>query len=255
MTHHLPSPLLVVEASTTAGSVALIVDGVVAAERSLRMGPSRDDALLPAIAGVLKDAHIAPHEIRAIACGSGPGSFTSLRIAASLCKGLSVANDAPLYAIPSLLLAAATLTSTPGRYVLHAEALRSERYVVRVEVMANGALAMSSVSRVPLDGLELLAADENATLLSVGAADNPREKNGLTEGSVTERSVTESVATDSTFPTVRVLQPHARNVVFLASMWNTFGPIPIETWEPDYGRLAEAQVKWEFTHGRALPAG
>jgi tRNA threonylcarbamoyladenosine biosynthesis protein TsaB len=26
----------------------------------------------------------------------------------------------------------------------------------------------------------------------------------------------------------------------------------LATWEPAYGRLAEAQVKWEAAHGRAL---
>jgi tRNA threonylcarbamoyladenosine biosynthesis protein TsaB len=29
----------------------------------------------------------------------------------------------------------------------------------------------------------------------------------------------------------------------------------LATWEPNYGRLAEAQVKWEAAHGRALTAG
>jgi tRNA threonylcarbamoyladenosine biosynthesis protein TsaB len=33
------------------------------------------------------------------------------------------------------------------------------------------------------------------------------------------------------------------------------GPVDLATWEPAYGRLAEAQVKWEREHGRALPSG
>jgi tRNA threonylcarbamoyladenosine biosynthesis protein TsaB len=31
------------------------------------------------------------------------------------------------------------------------------------------------------------------------------------------------------------------------------GPVDLASWEPDYGRLAEAQVRWEAEHGRALP--
>jgi tRNA threonylcarbamoyladenosine biosynthesis protein TsaB len=31
--------------------------------------------------------------------------------------------------------------------------------------------------------------------------------------------------------------------------------VDLATWEPNYGRLAEAQVKWEAAHGRALTAG
>ena len=32
------------------------------------------------------------------------------------------------------------------------------------------------------------------------------------------------------------------------------GPVDLDAWEPAYGRLAEAQVKWESAHGRPLPA-
>jgi tRNA threonylcarbamoyladenosine biosynthesis protein TsaB len=32
------------------------------------------------------------------------------------------------------------------------------------------------------------------------------------------------------------------------------GPVDLERWEPSYGRLAEAQVKWEAAHGRPLKA-
>ena len=36
--------------------------------------------------------------------------------------------------------------------------------------------------------------------------------------------------------------------------WASFDRVDLDRWEPDYGRLAEAQVKWEATHGRPLPA-
>ena len=162
MTHRFPTPLLVIEASTSAGSVALVVGDIVVAERSVMMGPSRDDALLPAIAGVLSDAQVSPRDVRAIACGSGPGSFTSLRIAASLAKGLAVANDATVYAIPSLLLAAAVLRNKPGHYLLHADALRSERYAVRIAIEIDGEIAMSSVMRMTLEDVVAVAALEHA---------------------------------------------------------------------------------------------
>jgi tRNA threonylcarbamoyladenosine biosynthesis protein TsaB len=34
----------------------------------------------------------------------------------------------------------------------------------------------------------------------------------------------------------------------------TLAPVALALWEPDYGRKAEAQVKWEVAHGRELPA-
>jgi tRNA threonylcarbamoyladenosine biosynthesis protein TsaB len=39
----------------------------------------------------------------------------------------------------------------------------------------------------------------------------------------------------------------------LASMIDDDGPADIASWEPLYGRMAEAQVKWEAAHGRGLP--
>jgi len=48
--------------------------------------------------------------------------------------------------------------------------------------------------------------------------------------------------------------PHARGVARLMNQIIDAGPVAIETWEPDYGRLAEAQVRWEAAHGRPLGA-
>ncbi|MEO7999991.1 MAG: tRNA (adenosine(37)-N6)-threonylcarbamoyltransferase complex dimerization subunit type 1 TsaB [Gemmatimonadaceae bacterium] len=224
-----PSPLLVVEASSSAGSVALFVDGEFVSDRQVAMGPSREDAILPAIADVLGAARISPKDVRAIACGSGPGSFTSLRIAASLAKGMVVANDAELFAVPSMLFAAAELIGKPGNYVLHSDALRGERYVVRAEVSEAGSLIVSNTARLTLADTISLATDAQSMLVCVGASATSEHD-------------------------VFVLQPQARNVAHLRELWHTFGPVSVESWEPDYGRLAEAQVKWESTHGRALPA-
>jgi hypothetical protein len=45
--------------------------------------------------------------------------------------------------------------------------------------------------------------------------------------------------------------PLARDVVALKD-GELLHPVELSSWEPDYGRLAEAQVKWEAAHGRAL---
>jgi tRNA threonylcarbamoyladenosine biosynthesis protein TsaB len=35
--------------------------------------------------------------------------------------------------------------------------------------------------------------------------------------------------------------------------WDADGPVAVDSWEPAYGRLAEAQVQWEARHGTPLP--
>jgi tRNA threonylcarbamoyladenosine biosynthesis protein TsaB len=45
---------------------------------------------------------------------------------------------------------------------------------------------------------------------------------------------------------------HARNAVACVALAIAAGPVDLARWEPMYGRLAEAQVKWEAAHGRPL---
>jgi tRNA threonylcarbamoyladenosine biosynthesis protein TsaB len=46
--------------------------------------------------------------------------------------------------------------------------------------------------------------------------------------------------------------PHARGVASLLESVVRGGPVDLASWEPSYGRLAEAQVRWEAAHGRPL---
>ena len=48
--------------------------------------------------------------------------------------------------------------------------------------------------------------------------------------------------------------PDASAVASLLSRVIAAGAVPLDSWEPRYGRLAEAQVKWEAAHGRPLSA-
>lgn len=224
-----PEVLLVIEAATAAGSVALVRNGVTVAERDVVMGPSREDRLMPAIAETLNESGLSMRDVRAVACGSGPGSFTSLRIAAALAKGLAQASHIPLYAIPSMLLAALELRERTGLYLLHADALRGERFAQQFQVRDDSTvISVGAMQRLPLVEVERIAGAESASLVAVGA-----------------KTVSASDAS--------AVVPHARNIALLRASWSSFRPVDIARWEPTYGRLAEAQVKWEETHQRDLP--
>ena len=68
------------------------------------MRGEHEERLMPAVAELLSRGKVAVEQLDAVACGAGPGSFTSLRIAASIAKGLSVAREIPLVVAPSTLL-------------------------------------------------------------------------------------------------------------------------------------------------------
>jgi tRNA threonylcarbamoyladenosine biosynthesis protein TsaB len=47
--------------------------------------------------------------------------------------------------------------------------------------------------------------------------------------------------------------PHARGfAALLRASDDLVRRVDVASWEPDYGRKAEAQVRWEQAHGRAL---
>ena len=225
MTVALPSPLLVIEASTKTGSVAVIVRGDIAATVDVAMGVSRDDGLFPAMGALLAECGLAPADLAAVACGAGPGSFTSLRIAASLAKGIAHGTGIPLFAVPSLLLA--TGDSPAGDYVVHSDAMRGERFAQRVRVDERGRVfAEGAVQRIPGSGLRAFA--KGVALISVGTPP--------------DADLADLVVTPAASAVVRI------------GDWASCGPVALNAWEPDYGRLAEAQVVWERSHGHPLPA-
>jgi tRNA threonylcarbamoyladenosine biosynthesis protein TsaB len=230
---------IALDGSTYQGSVAVIRDSQVVAERSLGVGEAgggrgeagggkreagRGDALMPAIAECLTEAGISRDSIARIVCGAGPGSFTSLRVAGSVAKGLAVGYGVDLYAISSLLLTVtgARPTLPTGEYLSVLDAMRGEYFAARV------------------------------TLLP--------DQTAIQSGPTTLVGVEELMELAEREPIVRVVgpgqrldfYPHARGVVPLLKSVVAQGPVDLPSWEPNYGRLAEAQVRWEAAHGRPL---
>lgn len=215
---------LVIEASTAAGSVALLRGDTLLQRREAAMGASREDALFPAVQSALEAEDVDPEALACIVCGDGPGSFTSLRIAAAIAKGFAHAHAVPLFAVSSLLLAAAS-HGHAGEFVVHANALRGERYAlpVRIDEMLR-VQATGAVVRVAQSALDEL---------------------------VSGRSRLVVLEPPLTLDESRVV-PDASQLARISG-WRRAGRVSLREWEPGYGRLAEAQVKWEATHQRALP--
>lgn len=104
--------MLALETSTTLGSVAL-GDGGLLAESALSVRATHSETVLDEIDRLFGRAGVAPAELEAVVVGAGPGSFTGVRIAAALAKGLCYARDLPLYAYSSLRALAASVGAAP----------------------------------------------------------------------------------------------------------------------------------------------
>ena len=213
--------ILALDASTYTASVALVQGRVVVREQTVAMRDPRHERLMPAVVETLGDRGMA--EIDGIICGAGPGSFTSLRIAASIAKGLASASGKQLFAVSSLalLIAGSKAEPPPGRWVSLLDAMRGESFAQLFEVSGLGEISAASEVRV--------VRDEDVAALA-------RSMHARTAGHRRELEAA----------------PHARGVVRLATQAALRSPVDLASWEPDYGRLAEAQVRWESAHGRSL---
>lgn len=79
--------------------------------------PAHSAELLPLLAGLLERAGMGWDDVRAIAIGVGPGTFTGLRIGVATARGLAQGLGVPLHPVSSLEALAAGLAAhaAPGR--------------------------------------------------------------------------------------------------------------------------------------------
>ncbi|MGI9627328.1 MAG: tRNA (adenosine(37)-N6)-threonylcarbamoyltransferase complex dimerization subunit type 1 TsaB [Longimicrobiales bacterium] len=105
--------LLALETSWDVGSVAVALEGRVVSRRFLTERSAHGAHLVGAVGEALDEAGIGPPEVTALAVGSGPGSFTGVRIAGATGKGLAGALGIPLFAGSSLMAAAVATDVLP----------------------------------------------------------------------------------------------------------------------------------------------
>ncbi len=94
--------VLALETSTEYCSVALWQDGKIN-HRSALAGQKHSELLMEMIAVLLGEASVKIAQLDGIAFGSGPGSFTGVRIACAVTQGLAVGAGLPVASISTLL--------------------------------------------------------------------------------------------------------------------------------------------------------
>jgi tRNA threonylcarbamoyladenosine biosynthesis protein TsaB len=122
----------------------------------------------------------------------------------------------------ALLAASATTQLPPGRYLVKVDALRGDAYVAECTIGAGGEV-------VEIDGPKLRPAAEAHPSIPDAHIIGPGQR-------------IEAV-------------PAAVGILRLGGMLGATRPVALDSWEPQYGRPAEAQAKWEAAHGRPLAHG
>lgn len=94
--------LLALESSGLVASAAIAEDDILIAEYTTNTKLTHSQTLLPMVDEIIRRTETDPGSFDAIAVSAGPGSFTGLRIGAATAKGLCLALDRPLIAVPTL---------------------------------------------------------------------------------------------------------------------------------------------------------
>ena len=118
---------LLLETSEVARA-GLALDGAIAASAELPKGREHNRALVPTVRGLLEQLGWKPADLTGIAVGTGPGSYTGLRIGLMLAKTLAYAVGCRLVAVPSFHWLAASVEGALEVDVI-ADALKQTVYV------------------------------------------------------------------------------------------------------------------------------
>ena len=145
--------ILALDTATENCSVALLVDGNARAHE-VEMDRGHAERILPMVDALLSEAHLSLSDLDAIAFGRGPGSFTGVRLAATVTQGLAfgaglgVAPISDLQAVAQRVFGAAVANPSTGRILVCNDARMSEVYWACFERDENGLARLEGEERV-----------------------------------------------------------------------------------------------------------
>ena len=94
--------ILAFDTSGNTVTAALASEETILCEQSVNNTQNHSVTLMPMVKQLLDRADMPVSDLTHIACVSGPGSFTGLRIGAATAKALAYALDIPVIAVPTL---------------------------------------------------------------------------------------------------------------------------------------------------------
>ncbi len=140
------SLILNIETSTTLCSVSLAKEGKILACKEMNEGFTHAENLHVFIEQVLADSGKSTKDLDAIAVGSGPGSYTGLRIGVSAAKGLAYALNIPLIGVNTLQTMAAMAVKKNQADILFCPMLDARRMEVYTAVFDKNLITLKETS-------------------------------------------------------------------------------------------------------------
>jgi tRNA threonylcarbamoyladenosine biosynthesis protein TsaB len=145
----MPDCILAIETSTPLGSVAVVKgDATVVYERSFSSERSHNSQLFEPLREALERCG---DDLRAIVVGTGPASYTGVRIGIAAAQGVAMSRGVPLIGLPSVLAPEVDREAVNGgeKFVVCGDARRGKYFVAEV----SGGALVGEVSIMDADAL------------------------------------------------------------------------------------------------------
>jgi tRNA threonylcarbamoyladenosine biosynthesis protein TsaB len=162
--------LLALDTATECCSAALLIEGRLLT-REIELARGHAERILPMIDEILGEAGIGLVQLEAIAFGRGPGSFTGVRLAASIAQGLAFGSGLGVIAISDLGAVAQRVFDETGvtRALVCNDARMQEVYWGCFERGSDGLAVAAGPERVsPPESVELPSSWADAAGLGRG---------------------------------------------------------------------------------------
>ncbi len=239
--------ILGIESASLTASAAVLSDGQVISEYSTTFLKTHSETLLPMAEEILKMVRLSPRDLDAVAVSEGPGSFTGLRIGASMAKGLAYVIGKPIIPVPTLDAMAYGFAGSASILCPILDARRMEVYTGFYEFSGNAFSVLKPAAAEPLQETvrqaKAFSEEKGKTVLFFG--------DGLTVHEATIRK---------DFPEALIALPHvkfqrAASVAALGEALYQQGIMKsAEAFTPVYLRMSQAERE-RLEAGRSIAPG
>ena len=223
--------ILALDSSGLVASAEVIEDDTLLAEYTICYKKTHSQTLLPMLDEIRKNIELDMNSIDAIAVSAGPGSFTGLRIGSATAKGLGLALNKPLIAVPTLEAMACNLYDTPGVICPIMDARRRQVYTGIYRFENHRLMVVRDQAAKGIDELveEINTLGEPAVFLGDGVP-------------VFKTQIEEYITVPCSFAPVHLNKQKAGAVAALAARYYKEGKIQTAAEHiPDYLRVSQAE--------------
>lgn len=233
--------LLALDSSGLVASVAVLEDDSLLAEYTVNYKKTHSQTLLPMLDTVAQMIELDLNDLDAIAIAAGPGSFTGLRIGSATAKGLGLALNKPLIAVPTVDALAYNLFDTDKLVCPIMDARRAQVYT--------GIYRFEDHKLIPLENQMAISVKELAEKLNTVGQEVIFLGDGV---SVYRQLLDELLTVPHTYAPAHVNKQRAAAVGALGALYYKEGKfVNAAAHQPEYLRKSQAEREREEAEKKA----